>query len=113
MKRSPIRRRTPLRKVSPKTAARNRKRAAFRAAELASRPYCEAQGSIWTHDPSYNRCSMISVDLHEPLTRARGGDILDPKNTVALCRPCHDWIHNNPAAATDLGLLISAYEDDS
>jgi len=48
------------------------------------------------------------VDLHEPLTRARGGSILDPANTVAVCRSCHDWIHDNPTAATDLGLLRSA-----
>jgi len=42
------------------------------------------------------------------LTRARGGSILDPANTVAVCRSCHDWIHDNPTAAADLGLLRSA-----
>lgn len=50
-------------------------------------------------------CRGVADDVHEPLTRARGGSILDPANALAVCRPCHDWIHANPAEATALGLL--------
>ena len=76
------------------------------AEELAKRELCEAGARI-THAGHDARCGGLAIELHEPLTRARGGSILDPANTVAVCRSCHDWIHVNPAAATDLGLLRS------
>lgn len=109
MKRSgPIQRRTPLRRVSPKTAKRNRQRAKFRREILLERPRCEAGNSIWTIDPSYADCGRVAVDLHEPLTRARGGSVLDPANVVATCRACHEWIHRYPLRATEIGLLRTA-----
>ena len=74
--------------------------------ELARRELCEA-GAVITHAGHNARCHGVAVELHEPLTRARGGSILDPANTVAVCRSCHDWIHDHPKAATDLGLLRS------
>ena len=113
MKRSPLRRgrpptrRTPLRQVSPKRARRERLRREMVRSELARRELCEA-GVVITHAGHNARCHGLAVELHEPLTRARGGSILDPANTVAICRSCHDWIHVNPAAATNLGLLRSA-----
>ena len=109
MKRSgPLRRKTPLRRVSPKTAKRDRARSKFRLEQLAARPSCEARESIWTADPTWNGCTRWATDLHEQLTRARGGDILDASNTVATCRACHRWIHNNPRSAMETGLLRSA-----
>jgi hypothetical protein len=53
-------------------------------------------------------CDGLAVDLHEPLTRARGGSFLDVGNTVAVCRSCHTWIHDNPEAAKAVGLLRSS-----
>lgn len=50
-------------------------------------------------------CHGRAVDVHEPLTRARGGSITDPGNMVAVCRACHDWIHGHPEAATERGWL--------
>ena len=89
--------------------------------ELARRELCEAglvirQYRLATYGQEYAdrlnthayRCNGLAIELHEPLTRGRGGSILDPANTVAICRSCHDWIHAHPAAATDLGLLRSA-----
>ncbi len=46
-----------------------------------------------------------STQVHEKLTRARGGDITDKDNCVALCRACHRWVHEHPAAATEEGWL--------
>jgi hypothetical protein len=40
--------------------------------------------------PRLPRCTRWADDLHEPLTRARGGSITDPANSTAPCRPCHD-----------------------
>jgi hypothetical protein len=89
--------------------------------ELSKRELCEAGarirvyrksdlGKAWTPDPDHPkgggyRCGGLAVDLHEPLTRARGGSILDPANTFAVCRICHEWIHAHPKAATAIGLL--------
>ena len=114
MKRTPMRRgnpperRTPLRQVSTKRTKEQRLRRVMVAEELAKRELCEA-GAVITHAGHNARCNGLAIELHEPLTRARGGSILDPANTVAICRSCHDWIHVNPEAATDLGLLRSAY----
>jgi len=112
MKRSPLRpgkplqRRTPLRQVSRKRSREQRLRQQMVRDELARRELCEA-GAVITFAGHDARCYGLATELHEPLTRARGGSILDPENTVAICRSCHDWIHVNPAAATGLGLLRS------
>jgi hypothetical protein len=29
---------------------------------------------------------------------------------AALCRPCHNWIHDNPEAAEALGFLHHSWE---
>ena len=118
MKRSPLRRRTPLhrggrlarrtplRSVSPKRAKVQRQRRTMVREELARRELCEAGVTI-RFGGHRSLCAGLAVDLHEPLTRARGGSILDPANTVAVCRSCHDWIHAHPAAAASIGLLRS------
>ena len=103
----PLARRTPLRARSRKRSKQQWERARMVRRELWKRELCEA-GAVITHAGHNARCQGVAVELHEPLTRARGGSILDPANTVAICRSCHDWIHVNPAAATDLGLLRSA-----
>ena len=118
-RKTPLQRRTPLRAMSPKRRKVNRLRKEMVRRELAKRPACEAGPQIASyrlerHGLEYairlavgSPCTTRAVDIHEPLTRARGGSILDPANTVAICRSCHDWIHVNPAAATELGLLQS------
>ena len=107
MKRTPLKRKTRLRSVSPKRAKVQRQRRTMVREELARRELCEAGATI-RFGGHRSLCAGLAVDLHEPLTRARGGGILDPANTVAVCRSCHDWIHDNPTAAADLGLLRSA-----
>lgn len=74
--------------------------------ELASRPWCEAKPLIGGE----HRCDGRATDIHEPLTRARGGSITDPANTWALCRSCHRFIHDNPEEATRLGLLVPSWK---
>lgn len=118
MKRSPLNRKTPLRsgsqlkrstpirQVSKKREKLNRARRDFVAGFLAARPRCEAQQPVMLVDRNH-RCQIWSVDVHEVLTRARGGSILDPDNCRAICRACHDWIHDHPKLATEVGLLAS------
>lgn len=50
------------------------------------------------------------VDPHEPLTRARGGSIVDRDNVVMVCRAHHSWIHRSPIEAHRLGFLVHSWE---
>lgn len=63
------------------------------------------------HYPSCQRCEVQrSTEVHEILSRARGGSILDKNNCVALCRSCHHWITTNPLAAAAQGWLKNSWE---
>lgn len=50
------------------------------------------------------------LDGHEPLTRARGGDPLDPDQIVTVCRFHHDWIGREQHQAWERGLLRHSWE---
>lgn len=105
MKRTPLKRKTPLKRtgslspVSKRRAKTNTKRRAFVKEELDKRPYCEA------NIPDV--CTRYSTELHEPILRSLGGSILDVSNSVAICRMCHTWVHNNVGQAKELGLIKS------
>ena len=106
MKRTPLKRKTPLKRtgslspVSKKRAKTNRQRAKFVKEELDKRQYCEA------HIP--NICSRWATEIHEPILRSAGGSILDAANSVAICRMCHRWVHDNVAEAKKVGLIKTA-----
>ena len=95
--------RTPLKPVSAKRVAQNRVRRAMVAALYPERPHCARPG-----------CPRMADDLHEPLTRGRGGSITDPGNQKPLCRPCHDEITFSPESelgwAYELGLLVHSWD---
>lgn len=59
-------------------------------------------------------CPLPADDVHEPLTRARGGSITDPANARPLCRGHHDEITFRPESelqwAYDLQLLIHSWD---
>lgn len=95
-----LERRTPIRPVSTKRKAIQNDRALLVAEYLATRD-CEVRWDL--------HCAIRPTDAHEPLTRARGGSILDPTNLVAACRWCHDQIHRHPAEATTRGYLIHSW----
>lgn len=102
MKRTPLRRRTRLRGMSPKRKALNELRRIFVAEQLAAKPWCEAR--------IYPLCTGRAVDVHELKTRARGGSITDPDNVLALCRACHHHITVNPAWAVEHGFMRHSWE---
>ena len=105
MKRTPLKRKTPLKRtgslapVSKKRAKTNRQRRAFVKEELENRRFCEAKIA--------GCCMRYSTEIHEPIPRSLGGSILDRANSVAICRPCHRWVHDNVGEAQKLGLLKS------
>jgi 5-methylcytosine-specific restriction endonuclease McrA len=61
--------------------------------------------------PQCQRCATKkSTEVHEVLSRARGGSILDPSNCVALCHECHSWITTHPKEAQEQGWLKNSWE---
>lgn len=116
MRRSPIRRdgpgarkfaasRSTLKPRSAKKINQSNAEAAFKRQLIMDRgPQCEAAA---IHAEIGVPC-FGPVDKHEIVTRARGGDPLDPANVVLVCRSIHDWAHDHPTEATRLGLLASA-----
>lgn len=71
------------------------------AIQLRSGGYCE--GKVSSH------CGGVGVAAHHVKMRSRGGGN-NPENMAWLCTPCHMWVHDNPAEATELGLLTSQWE---
>ncbi len=88
-----------LRPRSAKTARTYVARRVLVAALMAEHPLCQVPG-----------CHRPSTDIHEALTRARLGSILDPGNCWAVCRPHHDEIHDEPDWAYRLGFLIHSWD---
>ena len=63
--------------------------------------------------PICMRCrTNPSDDVHEIVSRARGGSITDPANLVCLCRLCHGWVTTHPKEAADEGWLAPSWERD-
>lgn len=85
---------------SRKREAMYRQRRPLVAALLAERPICERCGT----NPS--------DDVHEVVSRARGGSILDRSNLVCLCRSCHTWLTDHPAAAVGEGFSAHSWDRD-
>jgi hypothetical protein len=111
VKRSPLKRGNPLRRLTP--LARGG-RLPFRSAKQA-RVYREVRvplvRDLLQEHPVCQRCRAArSTDVHEPKLRSRGGDPLDKAQCVALCRDCHDWCHQNPVAATTEGWMKHSWE---
>lgn len=98
MKRTPLKRKTPLKRryrlarVSVKRRAEEILYHAMRAAFLHARPYCQ-----------FLRCFRKSRDVHHK--RGRGKYYLDERTWMAICRWHHDWIHDNMRAAESLGYV--------
>lgn len=108
----PLKRQAPIRQggqlrasgpLPPQSAKRRQamgERRSFVKAWLTAHPRCQVH---WD-----GGCTGWAVHVHEPLTRARGGSIVDPKNAVGTCWWCHAMIHDHPAEATARGFLRSA-----
>ena len=91
----PLKRGKRLRVVSAKRARENRERRAMARQRFPEmNPCCIVP---W--------CTRMADDLHEILTRARGGSITDEENTVPVCRQHNEELTLEPAWGYDLGLL--------
>lgn len=112
-----------LKPMSEKRKAVQVQRSAFVVEQLSRRRICEAgviignatgdarPFAVASGEVRWRGCLYASQDMHEPLTRARAPGpetILDEKNSVAICRGCHEWVHAHPAEAERIGLLRSS-----
>ena len=84
--------------VSKKRASLNILRRSFVKKIINDRMMCEAR---------IQGCTYMPTDVHEILTRGRGGSIIDEDNVLALCRNCHHFITNEPAWAKENGFVVS------
>lgn len=117
MKRS----RKPLPFRSAKRAAIADERRAFVARILSERPQCEARNFLRPivsgldgidQDrvvAALRGCTWRSTEVHEMLSRARGGSIVDDSLACALCHTCHRWVTTEPRLATMAGLQRSRW----
>lgn len=78
---------------------------------LEENPYCEACPVFAKNDNLATYRTNRSVDVHEIVRRSQGGSILDEKNLMCVCRPCHSRIGNYPQLAFALGLAKHLWEE--
>jgi hypothetical protein len=55
-------------------------------------------------------CRRLADDLHEPLTRARCGSIVDPDNAEPVCRDHNGELTKEPVWGYELALLVHEWE---
>lgn len=108
MKRSPLRRKSSLKRQSLKRAA---ERGALEDLQwlvyLRDGEWCRADhraGALHIELPG--RCFGV-IDFHHVWPVGRGGPRLDARNVIRLCRGHHDWAHGHPAEAMVAGVLAS------
>ena len=92
MKRTPLKRKTPMKRMSKRRQTESKIYSKKRAAFLAERPVCEICGV------------RASTDIHHVGGRA-GGLYLDETHWLALCRPDHDFLHRKPRLSREMGYI--------
>lgn len=114
MRRTPLKRKTPLRgasalRRSPMKQTRSKKLAVPK--EVYSEVVLRDGGCVARRLVPDIAC-YGRLDPHHVLRRSQGGlDTAD--NLVTLCRAHHDWVHANPARARQLHLLKSPTTKES
>jgi hypothetical protein len=95
-----------MKRVSSKRAIENRIRKELRVQLIQERgPECQIGMTVI--------CTGIAQDMHEILSRARGGSITDPANILLVCRRCHSWITENPNVAAEIGASRRLSDDEA
>ena len=88
----PLKRKTPLRRVSKRRSKEMKEYSTERAKFLEELPICEV-------------CMKAkSTDVHHKA--GRGKHYLDKDTWLSVCRSCHDKIHREPIWAREHGYLI-------
>lgn len=99
--------RTPLRPVSTRTAARNRRLALIPRGRCTFAEHVYAAGMGTVHYPD---CGG-GIELHHIAPRSVAPHLVeDPANLVALCHTHHAWVTDHPKDAHALGLHRYSWE---
>lgn len=105
MRRSEIKRKTPMRRRSKKTQRVYEEERIPLVQELLSKhPSCSAR---------LKGCTRRATQVHEVKSRGRGGSIVNPENCVTLCDSCHRYITAHPKWAKEQEWLKSAWEEEA
>jgi hypothetical protein len=97
MKRTPLKRKAPLRRQSAKAKAKAAERETNLLEAFGYKPDCAG----WTRIPVCPIWRHAADDGHEPTRRSQGADPADPAQVIPLCRAAHDWVHDNPRKASE------------
>lgn len=102
MKRSPLARKTPLRRSGPIKPTRTHGTKAVPPSVYLA--VVRRDGECVGRRLVPEVACFGRLDPHHVLRRSQGG--LDtPENLILLCRSCHDWVHAHPALSVERGLL--------
>lgn len=120
MKRSPLKRTTPLRAKSPwrpvrrplpRESAKHRARRRQRAAVVAE--VLERDGGCVAAELVPSIACRGALVVHEPPQRSVvPGSHLRPELCVAVCSAHHAWAHDHIAEAREFGLIVDSWEVD-
>jgi hypothetical protein len=102
MKRTPLTRRTPLKRTGRLNPVSDKRR----AENLERR--CALCGPLRAHG-IVTGCNGWADDADEITRRSAGGSITDVANIRPVGRACHRWIGEHPAAAREWGLVESRW----
>jgi hypothetical protein len=101
--------RSPLNKRSKKREEIYKLRRPLVQRLLTEKPWCEACPIFAVIDGKATYKRIPSMDVHEVISRGRGGSILDERNLMCLCRPCHNRITTHPAEGESVGALLPSW----
>lgn len=105
LQRSPLKRRGKRpRQMSARRRAEKDERVEVREYVLARDRYCQAEGKV----PGVPCGGLLECD--EIISRARGGDYLDPDACQALCHVHNRWKEDHPADAIRFGLARHSWD---
>jgi len=104
LKRStPLRNRAPMRRVTPLRSGTAAQRRAHPAGSGRARP--DEPLADWCEARIDGVCTGRAAHRHHIKRRSQGGTD-DASNCADLCSDCHGWVHANPARSYELGLLV-------
>jgi hypothetical protein len=106
MKRSPLKRKTPLKRGN-KPMKRSPLRPMSKKRQNALKEYGEVRKRYLEEHPVCEVCGMKPpAEIHHIHNRGTGGALSDTENFLAVCRYCHEQIHAKPQWSRDHGYLI-------
>ena len=109
-----VKRNKPLKRTPLKRSQKPIKRTAIKKRFKVDKALSEAR--LVVADRCQGRCEGRTVvctgnaeAVHHLLRRSQGGKH-NAENLMALCTACHNWVHANPLAAVEKGLLLKPHK---